>query len=239
MLLHSNPLFAIYFGSAEDDLEPDQYLHYPPGTSLLSIEPYKKLKKMMQLERLTFLHQTHSNKGIVVAKDIIEPFKVDGDFLVTQEKKYGIGVMTADCLPIVFYDNFHHVAAIVHAGWKSSVMRIAPKMVQKMQELYGTKVEHLRVFFGPSAKKCCYRIDEEFLVHLKPFSFADQVVYKDDDGLRFDLPLFNRLQLEAVGLPKEAFKMDYNFCTICDTRYCSYRRDGKNACRQMTVVVLK
>ncbi len=239
MLLHSNPLFSIYFGSAEDELDPDSYLNYPPGIRLLSLNPYKKLKKTMQLDRLHFLQQTHSDQGVVVAQEAFEPFKMPGDYLISQEKKIGLGVMTADCLPIVFYDNLNHVIAIAHAGWKGAIGGIAVKTIQNMQQLYGTKGEHLRVFFGPSAKKCCYQVDNDFLSHLESFSFSDKVIFKDDEGMRFDLPLFNRLQLQEVGVPKEAFKMDYNICTICDKRYCSYRRDGDKACRQMTVVALK
>ena len=243
MLLHNNPFFSIYFGNAEDELDPDQYLNYPPGIRLLALEPYKKLKKMMQLEGLMFLRQVHGDAGLVINQLVVnqkeEPFKTEGDFLITDAKHMGIGMMTGDCLPIVFFDNVHRVVAIVHAGWKSAVLEIAPKTVQMMQEQFGTKLEHLRVFFGPSAKSCCYEVGETFIEQLEAFPFIEEILRKEQQGLMFDLPLFNRLQLEDIGIAKEAFKLEYNFCTICDTSYCSFRRDGQKAHRQMTVVALK
>lgn len=230
-------MFSIYFGSAEDELDPSGYLNYPPGIRLLSLEPYKKLKKLMQLERLCFLRQMHSDNGMVVTQEKFEPFRIEGDYLITQEKNVGIGIVAGDCLPIIFYDTLHHAIAIVHAGWKGAVQEVAPKVLRHMRELVGTKNEHLRVFFGPSAKKCCYEIKQDFLVHLESFTFSDEVLLYDEDMMRFDVPLFNRLQLEEMGVPKEAFKMDYNICTICDERYYSHRCGDKK--RQMTVVTLK
>lgn len=240
MIIHNNPLFSIYFGNADDKLSPDQYLHYPPAIQLLSLDPYKKLKKLMQLENLLFLHQIHSDQGVVVSKaDQFEPFKLEGDYLITHQKHVGIGVMTGDCLPIIFYDNLHDVAAIVHAGWKGSVREIAPKVLVELQEHFGTKVEHVRIFFGPSAKSCCYEVGADFEKYLEPFDFIDQVLHKEEKGFMFDLPLFNRFQLEAAGVMKEAFRLEYNFCTICDTRYCSNRRKNNNGLRQMTIVALR
>ena len=239
MLLHSSPLFAIYFGNADDALLPDQYLNYPAGTTLLSVDPYKKLKKLLRIERLYFLRQTHSASGLVVTKDDFESFRIEGDYLMTQEKKVGLGVMTADCLPIIFFDTFHHAIAIAHAGWRGAVAGIASKVALEMQERFNTKFEHLRIFFGPSIRSCCYQVGGDFLKELEGSNLGEQVLYHEDRGIMFDLPLFNRLQLEEIGVPKEAFNLAYNFCTSCDMRYCSYRRDGEGACRQMTVVALR
>jgi hypothetical protein len=239
VLLHSSPLFSIYFGNADDALFPEDYLHYPAETRLLTIDPYKKLKKLLFAERLYFLKQTHSVAGVEIAKQDLPSFSIEGDYLLTQEKKVGLGIMTADCLPIILYDTLHYAVAIVHAGLRGAVAGIAPKVALEMQERYGTKFEHLRIFFGPSIKSCCYAVNGDFLSEVERSHLAEQVLYQEERGVMFDLPLFNRLLLEEIGIPKEAFKLDYNFCTSCDTRYCSHRRDGIGACRQMTVVALK
>lgn len=240
MLIHNNPLFSIYFGNADDRLSPDEYLSYPSNKTLLSLDPYNKLKKVMGLTDLFFLNQIHSTEGVIINKDgRFEPFSLQGDYLITNQKHIGIGVMTADCLPIIFYDNFHHIAAIVHAGWRGSVERIAIKVLSELQNHFGTKVEHVRIFFGPSAKSCCYQVGAEFEKHLEPFSFTDQMLHKEEKGIMFDLPLCNKLQLEHVGVAKEAFHLQYNACTICDSRYCSYRRDPDTRLRQMTIIALR
>ena len=241
MLVHSNPLFRIYFGDVKDQLFPKDYLNLPAETDLLEIEPYQKLKKLLGIEQLFFLRQMHNSEGITLTEDnakTLEPFRHEGDYLVTNLKKVGLGVMTGDCLPIVFHDTRNNVVAITHAGWQGSVNRVAIKTVETMQQQFKTDLEHLRIFFGPSAKPCCYKVEEDFLSHLESFSFGQEVVQKHGDYLFFDLPGFNRLQLEGIGIKKEAFRLDYNICTICDETFHSYRRDGKKAGRQMTVVSL-
>ncbi len=242
MLLHNAPLFTIYFGDAEDKLYPDEYLNLPTDKNILDIKPFSKLKKIMGLEELTFLKQIHSADGMMITKENIgeiKPFTHEGDFLMTKAHKIGLGVMTADCLPIILFDNRNNAVAIVHAGWRGSVEKIAIKTVEHMQQLYKTDPEQLQVFFGPSAKACCYKVNNDFVEQLDNFPYADKVLKRVGDQLMFDLPEFNRKQLRSIGVPKEAFRMQYNICTICDDSFFSYRRQGEEAGRQMTVVSLK
>lgn len=241
MILHTAPLFMIYFGDAQDQLSPAYYLDLP-DQPILSLEPFSHLRKTMHLDNLMFLHQIHSDQGIIVDANILaikKPFKIEGDFLITQMPNVGIGVMTADCLPIVFHDRVHNIVAITHAGWRGAVQGVALKTIEHMQELYGTRPEHLSVFLGPSAKVCCYQVSDDFKKNLEGFAFIDQVLQERNGHLFFDLPLFNRLQLKAIGIKKESICLEYNICTICATSFCSFRRDGERACRQMTVVSLR
>lgn len=209
---------------------------------LLTLAPFSNLKKSMHLEYLQFLHQTHSDQGTVIGKKNIEalrPFKQNGDFLVTNVSHVGIGVMTADCLPIVLHDRLANVVAVVHAGWRGAVIGVAVKALERMREEYGTDPQNVVVFFGPSAKACCYKVGDDFESSLAGFAYSDKVMQKHGDNWYFDLPGFNRLQLEAAGIKKEAFHLNYNYCTMCDHSFYSYRRQGEQAGRQMTVVCLR
>ena len=242
MLLHNSSLFRIYFGNAQDQLYPNDYLHYPAGVPLLSLEPYARLKKLLTIDNLLFLRQIHSATGLVVTPDASEtviPFVTQGDFLVTQKRHLGIGVMTADCLPLIFYDRFNRVIAVVHAGWRGSVNGVAGNAVKALQDTYGTDLEQLKIFFGPSAKVCCYKVGDEVIDHVQMSSWGHQTIQKHGDSYFFDLPLFNKLQLESIGVKKEAFRFEYNLCTIDDDIFFSYRRQADRAGRQMTVVCLK
>lgn len=239
MLLHNNPLFKIYFGTADDRLskpvivsEIDTQLQERAHTALL---------KTMRLTHLIFPLQTHGVEGHVItrAEKNNEAFSMSGDYLLTQEKAIGLGILTADCLPIVLYDAINGAVGIVHAGWRGSLGRIASKVALHMQKVFCTDISKLQVFLGPSAKSCCYLIKEDVLRSLEDFTCIDEVVHKASGRLFFDLPLFNCIQLQELGIPKDAFHIQYNSCTICDQRFCSYRRDGNNACRQMTVVCLR
>jgi YfiH family protein len=240
MLLHSNPLFSIYFGDAQDQLTPD-YFRNLPDEPLLQLEPFSHLKKTMHIYQLYFIHQVHGIQGAMIDTTSIaqKTLKEDGDFLLTNVPKIGIGVKTADCLPIVFHDKVNGAIAIAHAGWKGTVAGIAVKTVEQMQEAYSTKAENLAIFFGPSAKPCCYQVDKNFKQNLEDFADPDKVLFERGDGhFYFDLPLLNRIQLEAIGVKKEAFHLEYNMCTICTLSFCSFRRDAERSCRQMTVVNL-
>lgn len=240
MLLHTHPLFSIYFGDAQDNVRPDEFRVFAQGKDLLHHDACAQLKKVMRLDSLAFLHQTHSDQGMVIHNKIepIQPFSKDGDYLITN-KNIGIGVLTADCLPIVIYDKVHHVLALVHAGWRGSVQEIVLKTLTDMEQTFGTQPAHLCILFGPCAKTCCYTVTEEFKDHIASFSWADRTMQKIGSAYHFDLPLFNALQLEKMGIKSDAISMSYNVCTICNTNFFSHRRQGIDAGRQMTVAWLK
>jgi len=243
MLLHNAPLLRIYFGDAKDELFPGEYLNLPEGKDIFSIEAFVKLRQVMRIERLLFLRQIHSTDGIVVSSKKrtkkTKSFTIEGDYLITNVRFVGLGVMTADCLPIVLYDKVNQAIAVVHAGWRGSVKNVVLKALDRMTQEFGTKPEMLRVFFGPSAKVCCYTVKEDMLEYLEDIEFIDRVVQRRSDEIFFDLPGFNKLLLESVGVKPEAFQLQYNLCTMCEKSLYSHRRQGKAAGRQMTVACLQ
>ncbi len=241
MLLHKNPLFAIYFGDSREKFIPAHVANLNTTQEILTKVPFDRLKKCMKLNNLVFLHQVHGVHGVPILsyeqlKDSIA-FSDDGDYLITALPGVGLGIAAADCLPIVIYDNFNQVIANVHAGWRGSVESIVVVAVEQMISLYGSELKNLQFFFGPSAKVCCYEVKEDTLPFLEKFSYAADVIQKHDTYYTLNVPLLSRLQLEGIGVKKEAFHLCYNVCTMCNPLFCSYRR-SKNTERQMTVVAL-
>jgi polyphenol oxidase len=243
MKLHNTTSLYIYFGDEQDKQFPDTYLHLPPDTNSFSIPAYAHLQDVMHLEQLIFLHQVHGTHGeIITSKDDIKKikrFNTEGDYLVTNQPLVGLGVMTADCLPVVLYDSFNRVVSVIHAGWRGSVNNIVLKAFATMHEKFGTEPEQITVFFGPCAKVCCYEIGGELLTILEKSAFFDRVVHWREAKPFFDLPHYNQLLLESVGVQPSAFQGQYNQCTMCDYSFYSYRRQGQKAGRQMTVVCLQ
>ena len=242
MLIHNHPLFRIYFGDSKDELFAKDYAHLPEDKNICELAQFARLKKLLQLETFVFLHQVHGAQGLVIdsmeqAKKI-KNFSIKGDYLVTNVKRVGIGVMTADCLSIVFFDKRNQALGIAHAGWRGSVKQIAAKVIGSMQESFGTRVDDLTVFFGSSAKVCCYKVSDSFIENIEDFEFLDRVLQRRSDGLYFDLPLFNVAALEELGVKKGAIQLKYNDCTMCESLFFSYRCDGKEGGQQMTVACL-
>lgn len=241
MLLHRSPLFQIYFGDSSDNLFSSYYKQLANEPSLISHPPFNAMAEIMQLQMAIFLNQTHSTNGLVVSghnAGIFRSFASEGDYLLTDLSQVGIGIMTADCLPIIFFDAVHNAAGIVHAGWKGSVNNIATKALAHMQEIYGTNIDQVQVFFGPSAKPCCYEVGADFAQHINNKKHAEQTLSIHDEKLFFDLPRLNTLQLIEMGVPKTAIRLTYNICTMCHAQFQSHRRDGAQAGRQMTVISL-
>lgn len=187
---------------------------------------------------LLILDQVHGNDGYVITQDnMYMPFKSEvGDYLITNQRNIGLGVLTADCLPIIFVDNITGAIGIAHAGWRGSVKNIALITLERMQQQCGTKIADVSVFFGPCAKVCCYEVQPDFRNN-----FTDDNAFFIQRGrqLFFDLPLLNANLLYAIGLPKTAMNEQYNCCTICNDDYFSFRRQGEAAGRNVSVVWIR
>lgn len=242
MLLHSDQLFSIAFGNKKNSFQPEELSTIVHNKNLLKQANFASAQKIMQLDLLVTARQTHSTKGIVITDPNAIPRASDqkeADFLITNLSHVGIGVATADCLPIVFYDNSAHAIGVTHAGWRGSLDGIAIKTVQALQKHCGARLDCLKIFFGPCAKVASYEVQDDFTEKLDQCPFKKQVLIKKNGKTFFNLPLYNQLLLENLGIPRSAFKLDYNLCTITNSSFCSYRRDQDKSCRQMTIAVLK
>jgi polyphenol oxidase len=205
-----------------------------------------KLRKKLQLEYLVFQDQSHGTNGWIITtkEQLTQPticFDREGDYLITDQPNIGIGVRTADCLPIVFYAEKHNVIAVAHAGWRGSVAGIGPIVVKRLQQEFSIQPHEIHALFGPAAKLCCYQVTQEFRAHLSPFAYKDRLITERNGKLFFNNSLLNQLQLEAAGIPAANINQSYNHCTICNTQYHSYRRatNKENYCVQPTIVWLK
>ncbi len=236
MILHNEPSFLIYFGDAKDRCVKSENNFNP--------ECFQKLQERLNLEKLVFLKQMHGIDGLTITDPIqikfsLNLFDKQGDFIITNLRKVGIGILTADCLPLVFYDPVHHAVGIAHVGWKGLIAGIIPKVAQKMQNEFKTNPTNLDVFLGPCAKACCYQVDENFLHNLENSTFAEQVTFRRNDKIFFNIPRFAKLQLIEMRINPENINKNYRNCTICDTRFHSVRREGEKTGRQITIVGLK
>lgn len=242
MLIHNNPLFSIYFGDRRQQIEPEKYKKLT-CTSLFSQEPFSSFKKQMDLSTLIFLHQVHGANGKIIdqPKDVknISLFTEEGDYLLTDQRFLGLGIATADCLPIIYSDKVKRVVGVAHAGWKGSFANIATTVVEAFQKRFKSRKQDIEIFFGPAAKGCCYQVDEPFLKKVGSGDEAIKALSKKNNQHYFDLALYNAQKLTFSGFASQQLVFDYNTCTMCHDSFCSYRRQQGTSARQITVVSLK
>lgn len=247
MLTYQTKNFQIYFGDAQDGISKPVHC-IPTDKKLVDVEPFKSVAQKIDVPRLSALNQTHGVEGAVINEEDIS-FNIDGDYLITHHTNVGLGVLTADCVPVILYDTKKPVIAAVHAGWKGAVAEIVPKAFERMKSLYNSAGQDMQIFIGPSAKACCYQVQEDFCDKVIS-SFAKNVMIKKEGAWYFDTVGLIKLQLQEIDIPAVAINTQFNLCTMCDLRFFSHRRQqalqsslekqvgGFNTGRQITIVKL-
>ena len=151
----------------------------------------------------------------------------DGDALMTDRPGWLLAVRTADCVPILIHDPVRRVVAAVHAGWRGTLKQITSKTIAATTAAYGVCPDDLRVAIGPSARRCCYEVDETVLAPLRRLR-SDHAAFtsaRAADRALLDLAGLNARQVADAGVPAAQIAV-LDACTICRTEFGSYRREG-------------
>ncbi len=197
-----------------------------------------------------FLHQTHSVLGAYFDSRVqIENFQnlvPEGDYLISSIPNLAIGVLTADCLPVVFYDPIKKITAVIHAGWRGSVAGILHRVLTDFKNLVSSDLSQLQVWFGPAAQLCCYEVQPEFRKNLlmNEQVLTNKIILQAcfierNQRIFFDLARYNYELLLLGDILGHNINRKFNLCTICNKQFCSYRRDGVESGLQITKVLLK
>ena len=101
---------------------------------------------------LITLNQKHTNKIIYFNDARSVKNKLTGDAIVTKVKNIGIGILTADCVPILFYDHKKKIIGCAHAGWKGALNGIIKNTVEKFKNLESNSAD-ITAVVGPCIKK--------------------------------------------------------------------------------------
>lgn len=257
-MTHTDQLIHIFFGNKTSAVSKKNLLQ-EDRKSLFLMSPFDALKKKFNLNSCFFVNQVHGVGGrwiLRYAQDeasachpeplLCHPERSEGstflqhksDFLITNNPNIGIGILTADCLPIIMVDTQSHAIGIAHAGWRGSVQKIGPIMLQALQKHFNAKADTITVYFGPSILPCCYEVDKIFKENREK-ELAEKTIITRNNKFYFDLTLYNKLLLMQAGIPEEHFIFTYNKCTACTPGYCSYRKEKDDDLRQITLVSLK
>ena len=173
---------------------------------------------------LFFANQTHSDKVFIVeSKDDLSKFP-EADGIVTNLKNIILAITTADCTPILFYDDANKVIACCHAGWKGAYSNLMKNLIDIMINQYSCDIRNIKIKIGPNIKQNSYQVQQDFynqwIAQSKNFA---QFFDHRDDGYYFDLTNSIIFKLLQIGVERKNIE-NYDIDTFINENYFSYRR---------------
>ena len=171
-------------------------------------------------DALVSVHQCHSADVVVLDAPLGEKPKADA--MVTATPGLALGILTADCQPVLFADAQAGVIGAAHAGWGGALSGVLENTVEAMVQL-GASRDAIRAVIGPCISQRAYEVGPEFMDRFMDDDPETARFFAQGQGdrLLFDLPGFGLARLRAAGVQAEWTR----HCTYSDAaRFYSYRR---------------
>ncbi|HDZ49423.1 hypothetical protein LCGC14_0265920 [marine sediment metagenome] len=188
------------------------------------------LQKEIGDERpLLWLNQTHGAR----VQQGYQPEPADADASIATSNKYACVVLTADCLPVMFCNRAGTQVAVAHAGWRGLAGGVLEATIAAMN----TDPDDILVWLGPAISNAQFEVGPEVYgafvaVHPDTAEAFDHSPYRLGHYMA-DLYRLARFRLEALGVNQIS---GGHFCTACESRFYSYRRDGGKTGRMASVI---
>ena len=178
----------------------------------------------IKLNKFVFLNQIHESRVAIVTTEMrgCGAFARDTaicgtDAMVTNVPDVCLFVMSADCVPLLFFDPVKKVIGACHAGWRGTLLMAPVATIQAMCESYGSTPSDILVAVGPSIGPCCYNIGGEVIDSvLRTFGSTDTLIRFDNFDWQpyFDLWSTNQLILSKAGIQLKNIEIS-GLCTQC------------------------
>lgn len=170
---------------------------------------------------LTTIHQTHSADVEIIT----DPAQQTGqaDAMVTATPGIALGILTADCQPVLFADAQAGVVAAAHAGWRGALDGVLEATLDAMERLGATRAR-IHAVIGPTISQRAYEVGPEFLGTFLAANPDNARFFAQGTGDRamFDLPSYGLHRLRDAGVGQAEW---IGHCTYHDPdRFFSYRR---------------
>ena len=221
-----------YFFSRKNGVSKGVYesLNCGPGSNDKKENIKKNLdfvsKKMnIKKENLILMHQTHSNKVIFIDKESQKNKNIIADAIVTKLEGLAIGVLTADCVPIILYDEINKIIGCIHAGWKGAISGIIENTLNKFKEI--NENNKIIAVVGPCIGYESYEVSLDFYDNFLKNSKENKKFFskKDNKKFLFNLREYIKDKLSNCGVDNID---NINIDTFKDSdNFFSYRRSQK------------
>lgn len=159
----------------------------------------------------------------------------EADALVTTRPGLLVGVVTADCTPVLLRARGAGAVAAVHAGWRGAASGVVEAGVAALATAARAPSRSIEAAIGPAIGPCCYQVGAEVRDAFRARTGEVTATAWQPDGERFrlDLRVAVRCLLDAAGVASVA---TVGPCTRCSPAFHSYRRDGATAGRQLSFI---
>jgi hypothetical protein len=190
-------------------------------------------------ESIADLWQVHSAGVVVVDKPVGENgVSPKADALVTDQPRVTLLLRFADCVPIFLFDPVRRAVAVVHAGWRGTLLKAPAAAVRAMSERYGSRPADLLAGIGPSIGPCHYAVGPEVVEQTRTAfgGEADHLLIPNQQ-YHLDLWAANALALRQAGVEQiEVSRM----CTACRTdEFFSHRGEQASTGRFGGLIALR
>ena len=153
-------------------------------------------------KKIILLNQIHSSKFHYIAEQPKLNNKFRGDALITDKRNIPIAVLTADCAPILIYDDNKKMIAAIHAGWKGAYKDIVKKVIEFMIKR-GCSTKNITTVIGPCISSNNYEVKEDFIKKFIKKDKKNIIFFKKTQNKNyFSLSKYIHFQLKSLNIKK-------------------------------------
>ena len=198
------------------------------------------LRDNVEPRRVVRPRQVHGARVAVLRAGAAVP--AEADAIVSGDCASPVGIVTADCVPILACCDSGEVVAAIHAGWRGLAAGVVEHAIAVLREHAPARCS-VQAVIGPHIGACCYEVDEPVLGPLRARFGATLTAALAESApghWRLDLACLAAEALERSGVRGDALGRVPRACTFCEPqRFHSYRRDGSSAGRLLHRVVAR
>jgi len=172
---------------------------------------------------LVTVHQVHSPDVVTVTQPIADDDRPAADAMVTNRPGLMLGILTADCVPVLFADAQAGVIGAAHAGWKGALGGVTDQTIAAMEAL-GAARDRIACAIGPCIGRASYEVSLDFAVRFEAAEAENERFFTPgrDGHCQFDIAAYVAARLAAAGITRVGMLGEDTYSQ--PDRFYSYRR---------------
>ncbi|HVJ01150.1 MAG TPA: peptidoglycan editing factor PgeF [Sphingomonas sp.] len=170
--------------------------------ALIAENRHRAVEAVLPAARLVTVHQIHSADAVTVIEPYDDALRPRADALVTDRPGLALGILTADCAPVLLADREAGVVGAAHAGWKGAIGGVTDSTIAAMETL-GARRERIAAAVGPCIARASYEVDEGFFRRFAEADPANERFFAEgrrEDHWQFDLEAYVAHRLAEAGV---------------------------------------